>query len=225
MSLKLSAGCQCCDAENVCPTCCSDGTVPAEFDVAFSGLSDTTDCGICDNLNGTFTVSNPKEVTPTYPPTGWADGWSGISTSQSSDVPTGATSACVWQHVMTDFCSWTYNEGSYPMQQQILKRFDIDGIVLAKFKIGTSNFKWRLIVVYNLNITCTSDYTEQSDAVSDGWYWELSETSNDCNLSGSESWTSYFPTVNLSVDCMLEATATFADYCGGSLSLTSVEDG
>ena len=225
MSLKLSPGCTCCPPPSgVCPQCCSSASEQTEYDVILSGLIDGSNCSICETLNDTFTVNSINEVTP--PGSGWGDGWSGMLESKAADVPYGATHACVWTKELSFNCYWNYTAGDFPPLDYMTQRFDIFGILLAKFRITDSNFVWRLIVVYKLLLRCSSSFgADNEDTIDAGWYWELSETTNDCSLSGSETWTSNFPTVDLSVSCVHTTESDFADYCGGSLSLTSVVDG
>jgi len=229
MSLKLSPGCQCCDEPPPPPTCpdtCSTGTFQDEYDVTLSGLTDTSDCAVCENLNGVFTLGNPIAVTS------FSDGWSGNSLlfggfARASDVPAGATHACVWRSFVPSFpsvfCSWdVYVDGLCIAGTQ----FYVFGLTLAKFRISDTSFIWRMIVNYRLALYCSCYGDYDSDEVSGGWYWQLDETTDDCSLSGSETWTAYTPVVDLNVFCfMVSENLTFADYCGGTLAMTNIEDG
>ena len=62
MSLKLSAGCECCDG-GTCAVCAA--SPPAEFDVTLYGFSDDFSgrCSGCENLDDTYTLLH--EATPT----------------------------------------------------------------------------------------------------------------------------------------------------------------
>jgi len=237
MSLKLSAGCQCCDTPpppNTCSNCCSDSTVQTEFDATLTGLSDGTNCDICEDLTGVFTLDGISEKSEG---TGWVDGWSGVtgafgSWSRAADIPSGATHACVWNYTFPTVsgiypnCQWNEDVGMFPPFDTILYSFTIYGYTLAKFRISASSFVWRFIVNYQMTVSCSSSFGDHDSSIyNDGWYWEITEITNDCSLNSSDSWTSTVPTFDLDVTCVHNTTANFADFCGGALSLTSVVDG
>jgi len=224
MSLKLSPGCTCCPSGgDTCPDTCSTGTFQDEYDVTLSGLTDTSGCDVCEDLNGVFTLGNPIAVTS------FSDGWSGNLFGQyarASDVPAGATHACVWRNfVPSGVCHWR----PYPSDWNYClsdARFYIYGLCLAKFRINATSFIWRMIVNYELQLSCSCLSESDSSYVTGGWYWQLNETTDDCSLSGSETWTAYTPIVNLAVGCAyVFENLTFADYCGGTLAMTNIEDG
>lgn len=242
MSLKLSPGCECCDEEVSCVSC-SESTIQTEYDLIMSGLTDGTNCGICEDLNGSFTLTDRFEVNASSAIGLSDDGWSlnggraertNDLWSQAADVPYGATSACVWNYKIPPSpyyhgveCSWTEQLGTPPFNTAINYRFIFYGYTLAKFKISDTDYKWRLIVNFQLRLRC-SDFMGGFDEeyLQDGWYWEISESTTDCHLSTSDSWTGVVPaTFSLSVFCMDSATAGFSDWCAGTLSLTSIEDG
>jgi len=241
MSLKLSPGCTCCDAGTPCISC-SESTIQTEYDLIMSGLTDGTDCDICEDLNGSFTLTDRIEVDASSLIGLSDDGWSqnggraeraNDEWSQAADVPSGATSACVWNYkVPSPFnhgvsCGWTETLGTPPFGTTIDYRLVFYGYTLAKFKISDTDYKWRLIVNFQLRLIC-QDFMGGYDAdyLQDGWYWEMSESTTDCHLSTSDSWTGVVPaTFSVSVFCMDSATAGFSDWCAGTLSLTSVEDG
>lgn len=220
MSLKLSAGCECCpDDEGTCPNTCTSGTFQDEYDVTLSGISDTSNCDVCEGLNGTFSLSDPVRRTD------FSDGWSGNSMvfAKGADVPSGTTEACVWRNIWSAGCDWYPTIIGFGCYSNAA--LDIYGLCLAKFRISATEFIWRMIVNYELTLYCDCgvlDTVQQSG----GWYWQLDETTRDCSLSGSETWTAYVPTVNLFVSCTyLFESLTFADYCGGTLSMTNIENG
>lgn len=227
MSLKLSAGCQCCDDEPtlVCGDCCSTTTVQDEYEVVLSGLTDTSDCDICTNINGTYTLNN--RVAKSSP---WVDGWSGgwgTEWSKAADVNSFATDACVWTYVSSPelSCEWDITQEQWGFEDTTYYSFRFAGLTLAKFKITSSSFQWRLIVNFEMYIRCTGDWSSEQDTRNVAWYWSKNESTSDCNLSATDSWTASEPSWDFMVSCNFGHSADFSDFCGGSLSLVSVENG
>jgi hypothetical protein len=206
--------------------------VQTEFDATLTGLSNGTNCDICEDLTGVFTLDGISEKSKGA---GWVDGWSGLtpSWSQAADVPSGATHACVWNYtfpgvgtVDPPFCIWWETVGMFPPFDTIRYLFGIYGYTLAKFRISAASFVWRFIVNYQMVISCTNTFGDHDSSLyNDGWYWEITESTNDCSLDSSDYWTSIVPTFDFNVTCAHDTTANFADFCGGALSLTSVVDG
>lgn len=240
MSLKLSPGCQCCpDDEGTCPIECSAASEQTEFEVTFSGLTDATDCSEnpdspCEAWNGTFTLNGIVHVVPSvHTAPDWSNGWSGNVHSSLWDVPYSATSACVWKYSFEEYCRWTYTVGDSPPQDDIVQGLWAYGIVLARFKRPPNppfwgGYIWRLIITYEASLHCEAPLGSDSDVKDSGWWWELEEWTNNCSLSGSETWVSSgVPPwgTDLSVSCVHNTDSDFADYCAGTLSLTSVADG
>jgi hypothetical protein len=102
MSLKLSAGCQCCEG---CPSC--SGTTPDEFDATITGFVDGAMCTDCSDLDGVYSLlSVPTTVgclwkySATSPPTGkvaTCDGYyEWITDIYLQLVGTGALGAMQW---------------------------------------------------------------------------------------------------------------------------------
>lgn len=237
---KFSPGC-CCG--NVCPECV--GTVPSEFDFTTSGLSDTSNCNICDTLDGSFTVRGPYFANSLELNT---HGWGGAgSWPRIGDAPD-AFSACIWHYTFPKTngifptCTWSptplagfncFSEAS----------FTIYGYTLAKFTmLDPDPDVWRLVVEYQMTLTCSCavwgggppEYCCFDEQVyKSNWFWEHTSTSSSCGLSGSESWSLTTPpidTYGLNVTCdgtvggldeVLNESLTFADFCTGSLSLSS----
>jgi len=225
MSLKLSPGCECCPSDLICAPC-SDGTLQDEFDVTLSGLSNES-CdgpGYCEDLNGTFTLSDRIQVTAGN----FGDGWSGNlegfdGFAREADVPSGATDACVWRSIWFKYCE--FNKTVLDPSCYSRAQLTIWGLCLAKFRISDTEYIWRMIVNYEMQFRCdcgTSDIVTQSG----GWYWQLDQTTDNCSLSGSESWTAHFPDMELIVSCTgLIDYVTFDDFCSGELSMTNIENG
>jgi len=197
------------------------GETPAEFDLVLAGLENGSNCDICTDLVGDFTLTDPVQITSGFD----SDGWSGDDWSRAADVPSGTTHACVWKYVNIDYCEWSYSSGSSPPLDDIVKRFDIRGILLARFRITETDYKWRIIILYELKLTCEVMGMGDEDYINSGWYWEHGENNPKCTLNGEESWTSYFPTASplLSVYCNDTHEADFDDWCDYTLTLTSVE--
>lgn len=197
------------------------GYTPAEVDVSFTGLENGSDCDICEDLVGNFTLTNPVQITSGFT----TDGWSGDAWSRAADVPSGTTHACVWKYVNIDYCEWTYSTGSTPPMDDIVKRFDIRGLLVARFRISDTEFKWRIIILYQLFLSCeVMGFTDEA-LVNSGWYWEHGENNPKCTLNGLESWTANFPTASplLSVYCSDTHEANFGDWCDFTLILNSAE--
>ena len=232
MSLKLSPGCTCCPDDSLCSETCGT-TAQTEYDVALTGLSNGSNCSICEDIVGTFTLNDARSTTSSNPD--WIYG------VEAADIPSGATDACVWNY--GGFppggaeCSW------YPVPivgyycgTSALLRFE--NLNLVKFKISATDFKWRMIVKYVIQlqcVCCSGGVAPISDTVSyrSGWYWELSKTTTDCNLSASDSWTAVVPAFTFDVNCedffcigdSISETMDWSDFCTGTLSLTSVVNG
>lgn len=261
MSLKLSPGCTCCDAGGVCINACSDGSMQNEYDVTIAGWSDNSPCvpiatppeaGVCDSFTGLFgtaTSSVPFTLgggTTAVDVRGalwrgspFVDGWiPGFLTGYSSpaaDVPTGATGACVWSYFFPDrntlYCSWMDWSG------EVFAYLYFEGYSLCKFRISDTEFIWRLYVIYNWILSCAvSDDPPVSDTdqLTSDWWWQYTQTTDDCSLDGSETWTLHAPSsFDLTVDCSGSGfamqtypyTKNISDFCSSALSLTSVVDG
>lgn len=247
---KFSPGCCC----NDCPDCV--GSVPDEFDFTTTGLSDIThpnmlwfdDCETCDTLSNSFTVTGSTHVAPSSGT--WMDGWyGGGSWPKAADVPSGAVSACVWSvdlgsstplGYIYPYCNWRPTmQSGYNCSSQAL--FTVYSYVLAKFKISATSYKWRLIINYQMNLSCSCAVfgggpnnticCQDGDLINSGWFWEHSSSAGTCTLSGGESWSPTVPSFNLSVTCdgtgqtnpddVLNETLSFSDICSGTLSLSS----
>tara|TARA_R110000824_G_C15050968_1_gene661433 strand:+ start:186 stop:875 length:690 start_codon:yes stop_codon:yes gene_type:complete len=226
MSLKLSAGCQCCG-----PCDCSDyENTPEEIDVTLSGLYDGDDCDTCSYLNDSFTLTDPLVITDEggrFTGDGWYDvTWAtNINVyARAADVPTGTTKACVWKYQADTACSWSYSVGTGIPYDYVTQKMGYYGMLLARFKISSTEYIWRIIILYQLEIRCTV-FGTTIDSVEDSWYWETTKTSNTCELTGSETWTPNFPSNSplLSVTCGYTTNASLSDYCSGSLTLDSAE--
>ena len=228
MSLKLSAGCQCCDAGGVCDIVCSDGSMQL-FGYATSSVPFT--------LGGGTTVLDRRGAWWRSSP--FVDGWiRGFLTGYSSpvaDVPTGATGACVWSYFFADrnsvYCSWNDFTG------EVNASLYFEGYSLCKFRISDTEYIWRLYVIYNWELTCAisaaTPPVSDMDQLTSDWWWEYSQTTNNCSLDGSETWTLHAPSsFDLTVDCSSSFamqtypyTKNISDFCSSALSLTSVVDG
>ena len=197
------------------------GVTPTEFDVSFTGLENGSDCDICENLVGDFTLTDPVQITSGFDD----DGWSGDDWSRAADVPYGTTHACVWKYENIDYCEWSYSSGSAP--DDVTKRFDFRGFLLARFRISDTEYTWRIIILYQLTLSCEVMGMGDEAWVNSGWYWEHGENNPKCTLNGLESWTANFPTASplLSVYCSDTHEANFSDWCNYTLTLTSVETG
>ena len=197
------------------------GETPAEVDLTFTGLENGSNCDICEDLVGDFTLTDPVQITSGFDD----DGWSGDDWSRAADVPSGTTHACVWKYVNIDYCEWTYSSGSSPPLDDIVKRFDIRGILIARFRITDTDYKWRIIILYELKLTCEVMGMGDEALVNSGWYWEHGENNPKCTLNGSETWTAYFPAASplLSVYCSDTHEADFSDWCDYTLVLTNAE--
>ena len=234
MSLKLSPGCKCCDADGVCESVCSDGSMQNEYDVTFAGWSDNSPCvpfgtppeaGVCDAFTGKFgyaTSSVPFTLgggTPVVRSEGawwqsapFSDGWVGVPTSYSSpaaDVPSGATGACVWSYFFPDrnsvYCTWVDWTG------EVHAYLYFEGYSLCKFRISDTEFIWRLYVFYKWELNCSvsdSPPVSDTDQLTSDWWWQYTSTNNNCSLDGSETWTEHTPSsFDLSVDCSASSFA------------------
>jgi len=202
------------------------GVTPTEVDLTFTGLENGSDCDICEDLVGDFTLTDPVQITTASDPTIFdSDGWSGDAWSRAADVPSGTTHACVWKYENIDYCEWTYSSGSSPPMDDIVKRFDIRGILIARFRISDTEYTWRIIILYQLTLSCEVMGMGDEASVNSGWYWEHGENNPKCTLNGLESWTANFPTASplLSVYCSDTHEANFSDWCDYTLTLTSAE--
>ena len=197
---------------------------PAEVDLTFTGLENGSNCDICEDLVGDFTLTDPVQLTDAGGRF-TADGWSGDTWSRAADVPSGTTHACVWKYVNIDNCYWNYNSGSSPPLDYITKRFDIRGILIARFRITDTDYKWRIIILYQLKVSCTVMGFSDEALVNSGWYWEHGENNPKCILNGLESWTANFPAASplLSVYCSDTHEANFSDWCDFTLVLNNAE--
>ena len=197
---------------------------PAEVDISFTGLENGSNCDICEDLVGDFTLTDPVQLTDADGRFD-SDGWSGDTWSRAADVPSGTTHACVWKYVNIDYCEWTYSSGSSPPLDDIVKRFDIRGILIARFRITDTDYKWRIIILYQLKLTCEVMGMGDEALVNSGWYWEHGENNPKCTLNGLESWTANFPTASplLSVYCSDTHEANFSDWCDFTLVLNNAE--
>jgi len=204
------------------------GVTPDEFDITFTGLENGLNCDICEDLVGDFTLTDPVQLTDAdgrFDSDGWmpgTDDW-----SRAADVPSGATHACVWRYDNIDNCYWNYTSGSSPPLDFIVKRFDIRGILLARFRLSDTEFKWRIIILYQLKMSCEVMGMGDEALVNSGWYWEHGENNPKCTLSGLESWTANFPAASplLEVYCSDTHEANFSDWCDFTLILNKAETG
>ena len=234
---KFSPGCCCGD---VCPECV--GTVPSEFDFTTSGLSDTSNCNICDTLDGSFTVTGPSFANSLDLNT---HGWGGAGSWPRIEDAPDASSACVWHYTFPTSngifpnCTWSPTpQAGYTCSSEA--SFTIYGYTLAKFTMPDSDPVWRLIVEYQMSLSCRCAVwgggppefcCGDSQIFNSGWYWEHSSSANTCTLSGSESWSLTVPSFDFSVTCdglegglddvLNETLSFFSDFCSGSLSLSS----
>lgn len=202
------------------------GETPAEVDITLDGLVNGADCDICEELVGTFTLTDPYQVSTADDPTRFEnDGWAGAGAvgdwARAADVPYGTTHACIWKYDSIDYCEWDY----YADMDFITKRLDIRGILLVRFRITSTDYKWRIIILYQLKLTCDSGFHIDEALVNSGWYWEYENDTPSCTLTGSESWTAYFPEdiPLLEVYCNDTTEADFSDWCDYDLTLTNVE--
>jgi len=214
------------------------GETPAEFDVNLTGLVNGTDCDICEDMVGDFTLTDPLMITEDTNPDLSEDGWSlnGCRTfcwSKSADVPYGATSACVWNYKISTSeilqgvsCEWFEDfPTDPPFYTRVTYKFVFYGYTLARFRISDTEYKWRLIVNFDLELSCSDSYGSETVNVTDGWYWEFTDTSPDCNLTGDETWVAYFPedVPLLTVYCYDTFEADFSTWCDYDLTLNNVE--
>tara|TARA_R110002020_G_scaffold276067_1_gene491336 strand:- start:601 stop:1770 length:1170 start_codon:yes stop_codon:yes gene_type:complete len=193
------------------------GDTPEEVEITLDGLYNGTDCDICEDLVGDFTLTDPVQITEGFD----ADGWSGDAYSRAADVPYGTTHACVWKYETNKNCSWSYSSGD----DVVTKSFSWAGYLLARFRIAATDYEWRLIVLYKLELECSSDFGTDEDEVNSGWYWEHGENNPTCAMTGSESWTAYFPEDMplLNAYCYDTHEAEFSDFCDYTLTLENVE--
>ena len=202
------------------------GETPAEFDISFTGLENGSDCDICEDLVGDFTLTDPIQLTDADGRFD-SDGWSGDAWSRAADVPSGTTHACVWKYDAAEYCSWTESHGSTP-PETIIHRFDFQGFLLARFRLSDVDYKWRIIVLYQLELSCGDHMgIYEVDYSNSGWYWEHGENNPKCTLNGLESWTANFPAASplLNVYCHNTWEADFSDWCNFTLVLNSAETG
>jgi len=206
----------------------TDTVASAEFDINFTGLENSSDCGICENLVGDFTLTDPILVTSAGGTFG-SDGWSGDAYSRAADVPSGATHACIWKYEANNSCTWDYIESAPPGMpcDDVTKTLNWRGFLLVRFRISDTVFKWRIIVLYKLTLTCEDDGVGDEAYVDSGWYWEYGNNNPSCKLNGDEAWTSHFPddTPLLEVYCNNTQEADFSDWCDDTLVLNSAETG
>ena len=209
------------------------GVTPAEYDITLDGLYNGDDCDICEDLVGDFTLTDPIQLTDAggrfnadgWYPVGWGTG--GQYSAQTEDVPYGTTSACVWKYEADEGCQWSetvdngMGGGTY-----LTYTFHWWGFLLARFKISDTDYKWRLIVLYELTLGCNDGFGTVVSSVNDGWYWEYGTNNPECALDGEESWTAYFPNDSPLLECdtfMSQSEAEFSDFCNYELTLTNVE--
>tara|TARA_R110002110_G_scaffold7233_3_gene36716 strand:+ start:2661 stop:3869 length:1209 start_codon:yes stop_codon:yes gene_type:complete len=208
------------------------GVTPEEVDINFTGLENGYNCDICEDLVGDFTLTDPIQLRDTggrftadgWYPVNWGTG--GQYSARTADVPYGTTHACVWKYEADEGCSWTESvprgDGFFTTMTYT---FHWWGFLLARFRISDTDYKWRLIVLYELTLTCNDGFGGVVSRVNDGWYWEHGENNPKCTLSGLESWTSYFPSAAplLEVYCDDTHEAEFSDWCDYTLVLNNVE--
>tara|TARA_R110002020_G_scaffold175625_1_gene367600 strand:- start:388 stop:1593 length:1206 start_codon:yes stop_codon:yes gene_type:complete len=208
------------------------GVTPAEVEISLDGLYNGSDCDICEDLVGDFTLNSPIQLTDEggrftadgWYPISWGTGSTNVA--RTADVPSGTTHACVWKYEADEHCSWTESvENSMGGFTTLTYRFDWWGYLLARFRISSSEYKWRLIVLYELRFECNDGFGGVIDRVNSGWYWEHDVTSPDCILTGDESWDAIFPEdlPLLEVTCDDPHEAEFTDFCNYTLTLTDVE--
>ena len=97
--------------------------------------------------------------------------------------------------------------------------------MLARFRISDTDYKWRLIVLYELTFGCDGGFGGETQTVNSGWYWEHGENNPKCTLNGLESWTSNFPSAAplLNVYCDDTYEANFSAWCDFTLVLNKAE--
>ena len=208
------------------------GDTPEEVEITLDGLYNGTDCDICEDLVGDFTLNSPIQLTDEggrFTADGWYPidwGTGSTNAARTADVPSGTTHACVWKYEADEHCSWTESvENSFGYFTTITYRFDWWGFLLARFRISSTVYKWRLIVLYELTLECDDGFGGEIDRVNSGWYWEHGENNPTCAMTGSESWTAYFPEDMplLGVACDDPFEAEFSDFCDYTLTLENVE--
>ena len=237
MPIRHSPGCNCCSG--ICPDCV--GTIPEEFDITFSGLSNAN-CDLASEMVGSFTLTGPYYYTSEQFHWTILDG---------DEIPSGALGVCLWGYgfgvsggggvgggVVYPSCTFPITENAPCTSTGNMTLY---AYTLAKFTMpeGASNaYIWRLIITYNAALACSCAIWGQpadscctdSDFSRDNWWWEHSTSSNSCELAGDESWSANTPSFDFSVTCDAEAgggdfilneTATFSTFFSGSLSLSS----
>tara|TARA_R110002020_G_C16234533_1_gene768686 strand:+ start:118 stop:1323 length:1206 start_codon:yes stop_codon:yes gene_type:complete len=206
-----------------------EGETPAEVDITLDGLVNGADCDICEELVGTFTLTDPIQITSGFDFDGWYPidwGTDSADAARYLDVPDSTTHACVWKYEANEHCAWDYTTGTPPTEDLIDKEGRFWGFLLARFRISSTEYIWRLIVLYELYMSCSGDYIPSDERrVNSGWYWEYENDTPSCTLTGSESWTSNFPddAPLMWVDCNQMEEAYFSDWCDYDLTLTNVE--
>ena len=170
MTLKLSPGCTCCD-------CCRNGTVPQEYDISFSGFTDS-ECDACEELDGTFSASFIGYNTP-----------SGCIRDLFTPY-----NCCRWRYSFDDIptCDfYTEMPGSTVNSLHVYVYFYY--IDLTARELGTGGTIWELEILANVIVWWADssgvNISEEGRALC-RLVWTLNDASwrPDCDLDGSETW-------------------------------------
>lgn len=229
MSLKLSAGCQCCDTQ----CSCSDmsGTA-AEYDLTFSGwsgsplLSCDTGSLSCDFFDDTFTMQYPYNHT--HLSGGTCSYWSAFfyndetwwvwANSNCVQVPDYTTWICTWNYVIPYAEAQRCRIETTIGMDDVVMDFYINGWTLARFQISGSSYIWRIVPHYWFHLECNyMGMMHDDDTTAWGWWWEYdSGTTQKCDFDGTETWT-LTSIGSLSVSCYQSHTLDLSDFCVGTL--------
>jgi len=240
MSLKLSAGCQCCDT----PCSCADMSgIPTEFDLSFTGWSGSSllscddgslSCGFfADTLTLQYPFNHNILSGSTcsywsaffYDDDTWWTWWQSVNCSQ---IPSYSTWVCHWSYVVP----WEDGENecihleTTSSGDEVRMTLRINGFTLARFT-RAGGYLWRLVPHAEFSITCSNSSSGNwdGDAVNNvEWWWDYDAgTEKKCDFDGTETWEmTGAATFNLSCTCDESHAIDLTDFCAGSFTPTVV---
>jgi len=235
--IKHSPGCLCCGEggdppppppppPSPCCNNCSDGGgyFNDDMDVTISGFGDSSDCGTCDFINGTFTLQ--------------CAGGLPFCAGITADYPV--------SYIPGDTCYWSIEFSGYPGDRECSFLFTDEhgniksssmiwtGLVLMKFRIltGVDDYSdhWRLFFGYSMEAGCYHVVLDdEGNPVNRGnintnctglnYKYIPTGSLTACGLTGSESFTLNDTPDDVTVNCPEAGethTVAFTDFCSST---------
>lgn len=234
---RLSPGCICCQGgpedppPSPCCIDCNDGFPGSlwtgEYDVTFSGFTDSSECDKCDFLNGTFTLQCIFSNT--------------LCVAASQDLPTNYVpgETCYYGVSFEDYIGDRFCSSSEAVEGTALtiyKSFGWTGLVLARYKIdngGVYGTEWRLHMGYKMEISLTETVLDAEgnpvirgsfNSTCDDYFYHhimYNVWPSPCALDDGDTFTKSENVGEITVDYDGETASTsFSDWCSASGSVT-----